>query len=350
MRDQDATDATQPFLEELNAVLGPSGDAAETRRAAEEGPAIDALNRLRTLIEELRTEISGPTFSPAGTTLMTPVVRRLTTAAAGYDNDTFERRAADVYETPNALRADLLAIFAVSVAAEPAIEILTMQHYVVGAMVPESRATVDLDELIIDRRLVLARLTIDVATTAPHQVQELIANFEIFRQRYESAYMDHHRRFHAKIVELRTTVTEAAQLLEALTILNRIEQLGPAVGTDLQQQATDFLASLAPCEVAPADLQLNLRTQPQCSHCVLELAARPESDAVEQWQHELARAMDTQQRRLASAMVTHAVRETGRPSFDRFLRAVRAGDVAPIVDVIDDEIADLIRTLLTLDH
>jgi hypothetical protein len=337
-------------LIELNAVLGAPDDATNTRRAAEASPTIGALNRLRTIIEDLRTKISGPAFSTAGATLMAPVFRRLTTASAGYDAEAFERRAADVYGAPAGLRADLLTIFSVAEAPAPALEILAMQHYVQEAAVPESRATVDLDELIIDRRLVLARLTIDVATTAPHQLEELSANFEIFRQRYESAYTDHHRRFHATVVELRTVVTEAAQPLEALTILNRIGQLGPAVGTNLQQQATNLLGLLAPCARTPGDLQLDLRTQPHCRHCEIELARQPIGTEVERWQRDLAGAMDTQRRRLASAMVTHAVRETGRASFDRFLRAVRAGDVAPIVDVIDEEIAELIRTLLTEDH
>ena len=350
MQDDDATGATQPFLETLNVVLGPSGSALAARQVAEAGPAVDALDRLRTLIEGLRTELSGTTLGPIGTTLMTPVFRRLTSAAAGYDDDAFERHAREVYERPAVLHGDLLAVLAVAAAPEPAIEILSMQQYVQGAAVPESRSSIDLDELIIDRRLVLARLTIDVATTAPHQIEELSANFEIFRQRYESAYMDYHRHYHGQIAALRSTVTDAAQPLRALTIFNQIEQLGPAVGSDLREQAAGFIASLTPCEVTPANLRAILRTQPHCSHCALAFSAYPASAEVERWQHELADAMDSQLQQLARAMATHAVRETGRPGFDRFLRAVRAGDIAPIVNVIDEEIADLIRVLLTDDQ
>ena len=44
-------------------------------------------------------------------------------------------------------------------------------------------------------------------------------------------------------------------------------------------------------------------------------------------------------------MVSQAIQERDRPAFERFLRALRAGEVAPLVAVLDTDVAALIREL-----
>lgn len=45
-------------------------------------------------------------------------------------------------------------------------------------------------------------------------------------------------------------------------------------------------------------------------------------------------------------MAARAISEGDRPVFERFLRAVQARDVAPLVKVMDAQVASLIRELL----
>ena len=73
----------------------------------------------------------------------------------------------------------------------------------------------------------------------------------------------------------------------------------------------------------------------------------PPIAALAQWRRLLDAALRTQQRRLAQAVVRRAIADSSRPALDRFLRAVRAGDVAPLVEVMDAEVVALIREVLT---
>ena len=50
---------------------------------------------------------------------------------------------------------------------------------------------------------------------------------------------------------------------------------------------------------------------------------------------------------VAQAMVTRAVADGGRPTIERFLRAVQAADLAPLVEILDDATLSLIEELLS---
>ncbi|MEE9277407.1 MAG: hypothetical protein V3V06_03255, partial [Dehalococcoidia bacterium] len=258
-------------------------------------------------------------------------------------------RAAATYRDPSAFRADLELLLALSSSPDETRTLLVMQSYAQRAAVPQSLRSVDLGELAIDREVVLQRLSPALARSAPHQLQELSANFDVFRRRYERVYLEDHQQHQEQTRSLRDLLQDNDAGLHALKLLNDIAALGAPLQPDLAGHAEKLGPRLAPCAATESELREHLQTEPRCPACDLELGARPPSDEVQAWQRDLHQALTTQQRRLARAMVSQAVAETERPAFDRFLRALRAGDVAPLIDVMNDDVAALIRDLLSKD-
>ena len=340
--------ASRPFLDELHAALTAPQQRPQDR-VSDEGAYPPAQRRLRSLLEEVRSARPQAQLEAGSAAAVRDALQRLAGIAMAYDADGIERRAADTYAAPAALRADLDLFLALTAAPDPARRLLTMQTYVRRAPVPETPERVDLGELAIDRRLVLQRLAMNVALTAPHQIDELSANFDIFRQRYERAYREHRRRFHADVRALRRTLDSHRAHLDALALLNAIGELGAAAGSALRQEWDALRLSLTSCDVNDADLTTALQHDPVCPACDLTLGDGAPAADVDRWVDECRAAIRTKQRHLAGAMVARAIAETHRPTFDRFLRAVQASDIAPLVEVMDDGVAQLIRQLLARD-
>ena len=333
----------QPFLDELEAAL------QQGRQIREAGPAAGAPRRLRSLTEEVRAALSRAALGGAEATTVDEALGRLAQVVTAYDAAGMERLAAETYAEPRALRDDVDLILALAAAPEEAQRLLTMQIYVRRASVPEAAADVELGELAVDRRLVLERLSMTVPLQAPHQMDDLAATVAVFRRRYESTYLDQHRRYSAEVRSLRARLDEHDPYQRALTLLNEIREIGPAVGAYLREGGDELREALTTCYRSQADLEAALRTEPVCLVCELKLGDSPPSEAVFSWLEACRAALRTKQRRLASAMVARAAGEQDRPAFDRFLSAVRASDVGPLVEMMDETVAALIRELLADD-
>ena len=328
-----------PYLDQVAAAL------QLERQISETGAQTPALRRLRSLVESLRTGLrqtpdAGPVRDAIG-----DMVQRLGEICAVYDADSVEERAATTYATPQALRADLA--LAVTAAPEQARRVLEMQTYVRRADVGDAVEDVNRAELTIDRRVVLERLAPAAAVQAPHQLDELAANFEVFRSRYERAYLDHHAQTVAATALLQRAVQDQEAAARALTLLNAVTELGPPVAPAVPAMLDDQIKNLVPCTFQPEALRALLHVEPRCRACGLRLSDSVAAARVDRWREDLQRALGVQQQRLARAMVSHAVQERDRPAFERFLRALRAGEVAPLVAVLDTDVAALIRELLS---
>ncbi len=273
-------------------------------------------------------------------------LRRLTTLCAAYDGDGFEQRAAAAYADPAAFRGEAELALALDRAPDHAQTIVEMAAYVDAAAVPESDSPVQLHELAIDRRLVAERLSASIAFLAPHQVDEVAGNFAVFRRRYVDAYLAHHGTHQTFAQTAARDLTEAESALVALELLDGIPELGAAAGGELRALLDGVGARLHACRTTSSRLRQQLEAGPLCDECGLTLSdGLPEGD-LRRLDDRLQEALRAKRRRLASVMASRAADDTHHPTFDRFLRAVQAADVGPLIEVIDDQTVALIRELL----
>ena len=129
--------------------------------------------------------------------------------------------------------------------------------------------------------------------------------------------------------------------------MNGITELGAPASADLGDRLAALQNQAQPCGLGEQALRTALATSPLCPACRLSLDAQPPIAAAAQWQRNLDAALRIQQRRLAQVMVRRAIADPTRPALDRFLRALRADDLAPLVEVLDTEVVALIRQVLT---
>ena len=271
---------------------------------------------------------------------------RLTRVARAWEAEVLERDAAALYEEPAALREDVLLLRALRDAPERAQQLLAMRAYAREATVPAAEPGMGREELAIDRAVALQRLSFAAALGAPQQVEALSADFDLFRRRYQRAYAEHHRSYYEQAAALRRSLQPGRSGLDALRRLNALPELGAPAGADLVAQYDRLLEAVRSCGLGSEALRATLLLEPACPQCGLRLDARPPADAIARWLEDLRAALRAQQRRLAQRMVGRAVGDAGQPAFERFLRATQAADVAPLVDVLDDEGTALIRDLL----
>ena len=333
-----------PFLDELAAIFPTA--RPRRRRLAEDRATVAPLRRFRGAVETVRGEITSSPFEGHSAALVRDTIRRLTQIAAAYDADTLEESAAGIYDAPDGFRGDLALVRALAAAPGEARQILAMRAYAAAAALSSDQPAPDLQELAVDQSIVLERLSYSVALEAPQQIEALSADFELFRRRYQRAYLEHHRAYHAAAGAVRTDLEAHRSWVSALAVLNGIDELGPSVGADLEERLQALLDALPPCGLGEQALRSSLATNARCPECGLAIADQPPSIQAHAWTEDCRRALHTQQRRLARAMVARAIEDGSRPAFERFLRAVGAGDVAPLVEVMDGSVAALIREVL----
>jgi len=76
------------------------------------------------------------------------------------------------------------------------------------------------------------------------------------------------------------------------------------------------------------------------------LTAEPPKREVERFLHQLEQALQEQQRRLSSEAVRHILAKSGEKRIDQFIKMVQTSNLAPLVNVLDDELVDFLRQLL----
>lgn len=130
--------------------------------------------------------------------------------------------------------------------------------------------------------------------------------------------------------------------------LNSIAELGPPVGQELLNEYEGLLAEVSPCPIK--DKEVSVEEQPTCPNCRLVLTAEPPKEEVERFLRQLRQALKQQQRRLSSGAVRHILAKSGEKRIDQFIKVVQTSNLSPLVNVLDDELADFLRQLLQEAH
>ena len=331
---------SRPFLDTLAEYFdSPAGVAEESDRPTALVEFCHAAQRVRAALPDID-------LNPPAATLAGEILQRISPLCRSYGGDGFEEKAAGLYDDPRAFQSDVELVLALDRHPQPAASVLDMHAYAEAARIPDQPSVPPLHELQIDRRLLLQRLFPASEIREAHQIEGIVAAFDLFHRRYQETYLAHHEAYRRWYASQAAQLDHDAGAVRALLLLNDVQALGAPVAADLPARLEALTASLTPCDSDAPLLESQLGQAPVCAACKLELSDSIPEDALTQLRTELGRALRTQQQRLARAMVGRAVSEPSQPAFDRFLRALRAADLDPLIAVLDELAVALIRDLL----
>ena len=194
-------------------------------------------------------------------------------------------------------------------------------------------------ELAIDRRVLLEQASPwRYFDGAPFQ--SAISAVQAWRRRYRLAYDQHYRSCQRSIEDAARALEEATLAASALERLDRLQTLGPPVGS---------LALAALSEARTAIGAVPREPDPdaaQTGGVTLGLEPPPVAGTREAIAN-VSAALELQRRRLASETVRAILSRPGVPALDQLLQAIAASDLDAIERVMDDELAAHIDRLLT---
>lgn len=297
--------------------------------AAPQGP--EALARLRALVR--RAERAMP--SPAAPS-MARALKRLRDSAEGG-----ALRFGVRYDSPVELCEDVLLCRCLEQNIEGSQELAELREYLAGAVPPA-----DPSELAADRTMTLEQLSFATLLSDPGRLESMRSTFQkVFHARYRGAYLEHHRRHWENAAALGSLLAEAQPAAEALTRLNTLRELGPAVGSSALAKYQRLRASLGVCPGA-GELEDRLIERPICPACGLTLGDSPPQEYTQDVLRRLQRALGRQQARLASEAVRQILARRGGERIEQFLQVVQASDLTGLANVLDDDLLAFLRELL----
>jgi hypothetical protein len=216
-----------------------------------------------------------------------------------------------------------------------------MRAYLSAAVVPPAAA-----ELAMDQAVTLEQLSSAVLFMEPHRLEGMRATFEYFRKRFGAAYQEHHRRYWQACEQLLKEREEAEATARALARLNRIRELGKAMGVNALTQYDDLGKALERCLLVET-LADSLTQQSSCPLCGVTLADEAPAERVRDVVRRLQRALRQQQNRLSSQAIRQILSQQEGERIERFLKVVQASDLRGLAEVLDDDLVEFLRALLT---
>lgn len=297
--------------------------------AAPEG--LEALSRLRVLVR--RAERAAPT--PAAPSVARALERLRDAAEGGAP------RFGVRYDSPGDLCEDVLLCRCLEQGIEGSQELAELREYLAGAVLPAEPS-----ELAADRTMTLEQLSFATLLSDPGRLESMRSTFQkVFYVRYRGAYLEHHRRYCEAAASLSSLLAEAEPAAAALTRLNTLRELGPAVGNNALAEYRRLRATLRACPGA-GELEDHLAERPICPACGLTLADSPPRDYTQEVVRRLQRALSRQQARLASEAVHQILARRGGERIEQFLQVVQASDLTGLANVLDDDLLAFLRELL----
>jgi hypothetical protein len=255
------------------------------------------------------------------------------------DYEQFFNAVSETYTSPDALRDERRALKRLKELADNAADITDVRSYLDRLRLRSSDV-----ELETDRTALLGQMRLENLTSQPQLWSSLLSQFDQFRDRYRTTYQKHHRDTQTELGRLQEQLADAPRRLDALALLNNVEELGDARGRDLAQRYAALAPRITPCSVDFRTLKLD--AEPLCTQCQLTLAdAAPKQD-VEKFERELELALRDQQRRLASEAIRRVLARSDSHDMATFVQVVQTANVTALVDVMSAELADFIRRLL----
>ncbi|MFQ5613427.1 MAG: hypothetical protein ACE5H9_14975 [Anaerolineae bacterium] len=331
-----------PYAREILADLKATTDQAEVetqfQRLCQELQKLQGeATRQQRNLEALAGALNA-TLPPAATTALEQLAGSTLDPADGYAD--FYEQVERTFAGPEALRDTMQTFTRLRELTAVAAEISNARRYLDEVSLrPTDR------DLAADCLTISTQLTLESLVDNPDTWQRLRNEFDRFKGRYRNEYQKHHRDYYAVVTRLRASLVDVPHRLEALSLLNGIEGLGPAVGEDLNGRFQDLDERLPACVVTEVTA-VEVDHQPTCRVCGLRLTDSPPEDEVTTFSTALDDALKRKTRQLAAEAVSRVLARSGRDDLTTFVEAVQASDLAALVDVMSPDLADFINRLL----
>ena len=150
---------------------------------------------------------------------------RLSRLAAAEEGEPFLALAHELCPEVTSLAEDVYLVRALAERLPDALELLAMRAFVREAAVPPTD-----DDLALDKAIVMEQIQFASLVAEPHRLDTARAALDHFQKSYRSRYESHHRSYWTELARLRGKLLEARSQVEALSRLNTLTELGPAVG------------------------------------------------------------------------------------------------------------------------
>jgi Skp family chaperone for outer membrane proteins len=256
-------------------------------------------------------------------------------------HETFYEKAVELFQSPDTLKSAMQAYGRLKELSGLTAQIGEVQKYLQFLSVRDNER-----ELKAQRTTLQTRLDLPSLAAQPHLWGGIQATFDDFKKRYRNEYQKFHRDTNAALSKIKKDLTDTDAGLNALALLNTINELGQAVGDNLKNRYDEMIHGLEPCPVINY-LEVTVDAKPVCASCNREMTYTAPIQAVEELTSDLEQALLVQQRRLASE-TTRRVLEHGKgDALSQFLQVIQAANIASLVDVLDEKIVRMIRKLLT---
>ncbi len=254
--------------------------------------------------------------------------------------EAFYEKASELFQSPDMLKDTMQSYGRLKELSGYVAQISEAQRYLEQASLKESDR-----ELRAQRMTLLAQIDLASMAAQPHLWGGIWATFEDFKRRYRNEYQKFHRDTNESLSKIQQGLADVPNQLRALSLLNSITELGPAIGEDLEYRYTELCQGLEPCNVTDY-LQVTVDAAPVCSACQREMTYTPPVQVVEKFNRDLKQALMDQQRRLASETIRRVLERGQGDALGQFLQVIQAANMTALVNVLDANIVRIIRDLL----
>jgi hypothetical protein len=271
---------------------------------------------------------------------MASALETLTSLSEAETAVTFAETASRLHSSPSDLAEAVYLCRALAENPKGATKAAHMRRFLIDAVVPESEP-----ELCVDRTIALEELSFATLVAEPNRWAAIQAAFERFRQCYQGAYLNHHRRYWESTLTLHAQLMDFISHAQALRRLNTLRELGPALGEEALAEYEQLPQRIGACLLS-ANLERELGEVPRCPACGISLNDEPPWEDVQRVKRRLERALNQQLQRLSSKAVHHILAASGEARVEQFIQLVQASQARSLADVLDDELLGFLRRLL----
>ena len=201
-------------------------------------------------------------------------------------------------------------------------------------------------QLSFDRTILLQEISVQSLLEGGQRWSALNANIRDFQARFRQAYVAHHAHYQQDVHELRGPLNDARLKLDALVLLNSIEELGGSLGVELESVGQKLELNIKVCSSQQQDIHLD--ALPYCDGCRMALGELLPSVELRSFFEDLDRALAEQNRRLSRRLVDRIVLGKVDQRLEDFLKIIQASDLSALSNTLDKEMAGFIRRILNV--
>ncbi len=324
-----------PYLELIEDTVGKGPDSAEGEtqlRASLDrlGSAIGDILRALDLLDE---------GSPRPSVAAREGLARLEELSSAASLEEFYAVAQARFGGPAMLRRALDDYMRLARLAAAAPEIVSSRRYLEAMVFGAGHR-----ELELERDSLVMRLDAESLSVNPGLWSSIQERSERLRERFVREYLAHHDRYHTEALTLANRLEDLGPQVEALARFADVPELGEPVGRDIPLRYEAMAGLFNKC--AALGEEISLDDVPYCPDCRLTLDQDIPRREVEALFGDTRRALREYNRRLGSYAARRILADPAGGQNDRFVALVQVADPSALAGVLDDEVVEFLRTFV----